>query len=61
MTYAFDPEIAEVVPLLPTRDSTSPAAARAFLSEMMAQLPAVDTTGYSLKIARFPVMQPIPM
>ena len=45
MTYAFDPEIAPVVPLLPTLDGTDPAAARAFLSQMIAQLPAPDMTG----------------
>ena len=45
MTYAFDPEIAEVVPLLPSVDGTDPVASRAFLSEMIAQLPAPDTTG----------------
>ncbi len=45
MAYAFDPELAEVVPLLPTLDGSDPAAARAALSEMIAQLPAPDATG----------------
>lgn len=45
MAYAFDPEIAAVVPLLPDIEGTDPASSRAFLSEMIAQLPAPDTTG----------------
>lgn len=45
MAYAFDPELAEVVPLLPTLDGSDPAAARAALSEMIAQLPPPDATG----------------
>ncbi len=54
MTYAFDPEIAPVVPLLPTVDGTDPAAARASLSEMVAQLPAPDTTGVQLEDRMIP-------
>jgi acetyl esterase len=45
MPYAFDPEIAAVVPLVPDIEGTDPAASRAFLSELIAQLPAPDTTG----------------
>jgi acetyl esterase len=45
MTYAFDPEIAAVIPLLPTIDGADPMAARAFLTAIVAQLPAPDTTG----------------
>jgi acetyl esterase len=45
MTYAFDPEIAPVVPLLPTIDGSDPVAARALLSQMIAQLPSPDTPG----------------
>lgn len=44
MTYAFGPEIADVIPLLPAVNGADPAASRAFLSEMIA-LPAPDTTG----------------
>jgi acetyl esterase len=54
MTYAFDPEIAAVVPMLPTIDSTDPVAMRAFLSEMIAQLPAPDTTGVQFEDRRIP-------
>jgi acetyl esterase len=54
MTYAFDPEIAAVVPMLPTVDSTDPVAMRAFLSEMIAQLPAPDTTGVQFDDRRIP-------
>jgi acetyl esterase len=54
MTYAFDPEIAAVVPLLPTLDGADPAATRAFLSQMIAQLPAPDTTGVQFEDRRVP-------
>jgi acetyl esterase len=45
MTYPFDPEIAAVVPMIPSFDGTDPVAMRAGLSEMIAQLPAPDMTG----------------
>ena len=49
MTYAFDPEIAAVIPLLPTIDGTDPKAARAFLTEIISQLPPPDTTGVQVE------------
>jgi acetyl esterase/lipase len=49
MTYAFDPEIAEMVPLLPTLDVGDPAVMRAAMSEMTAQLPVPDTTGLHIE------------
>lgn len=45
MTYAFDPELAAVVPMLPDLDGADPAAMRESLSAMIAQLPAPDLTG----------------
>lgn len=45
MTYAFDPELADVVPSLPVLDGSDPVAARDLLSQLIAQLPAPDTTG----------------
>jgi acetyl esterase len=55
MTYAFDPEIAAVIPLLPPSiDGADPVAARAFLSQVVAQLPAPDTTGVQLEDRRIP-------
>jgi acetyl esterase/lipase len=54
MTYAFDPEIAEVVPLLPTLDSDNPLAIRAGLSEMVAQMPPPDITGLQIEDRRIP-------
>lgn len=45
MTYAFDPELAAVVPMLPDLDGADPAAMRESLSAMIAQLPAADPTG----------------
>ncbi len=44
-TYAFDPELAAVVPLLPDLPGDDPLAIRAALSEMIAQFPPPDTTG----------------
>lgn len=49
MPYAFDPEIADIVPMLPSMDGTDPAATRAFLSEMISQLPAPDTAGLHIE------------
>jgi acetyl esterase/lipase len=54
MTYAFDPEIAAVIPLLPSIDGADPLAARAFLSQLIAQLPAPDTTGVRFEDRRIP-------
>ncbi|ORW30849.1 esterase [Mycobacterium paraense] len=45
MTYAFDPELAAVVPMLPDLDGADPAAMRESLSAMIAQLPTPDLTG----------------
>lgn len=45
MTYAFDPELAAVVPMLPDLDGADPAAMRSSLKAMIAQLPAPDLTG----------------
>ncbi|HTY33746.1 alpha/beta hydrolase [Mycobacterium sp.] len=45
MTYAFDPDLAAVVPMLPDIDGADPVAMRASLAEMIAQLPAPDLTG----------------
>lgn len=54
MTYAFDSELADVVPLLSSLDDTDPAARRAFLSAMIAQLPAPDTRGVQIEDRRIP-------
>ncbi len=54
MTYAFDPELAAVVPLLPSLDGTDPAAVRAGLSEMLAQIPAPDMAGVRCEDRRIP-------
>jgi len=54
MAYAFDPEIAPLVPLLPVLDSDDPAAIRAGLSEMIAQLPPPDTTGLRIEDRQIP-------
>lgn len=49
MTYAFDPEIAAVVPMLPSIDSTDPVVARTLLSQLCAQLPVPDTAGVQIE------------
>src|ERR1700730_14445195 len=54
MAYAFDPEIAPLVPLLPVIDSDNPAAMRAELSEMVGQLPPPDTTGLRIEDRQIP-------
>ena len=54
MAYAFDPEIAEMVPLLPTLETDDPAIMRASLAELVAQLPAPDTTGLQIEDIQIP-------
>jgi acetyl esterase/lipase len=53
-TYAFDPEIAAVVPLLPDLPGDDPLAIRAALSEMIAQFPPPDITGLQIEDRRIP-------
>jgi acetyl esterase/lipase len=53
-TYAFDPEIAAMVPLLPTWEGNDPATMRALMSEMIAQLPVPDTTGLHIEDRQIP-------
>lgn len=54
MTYTFDPEIAAAVPLLPAIEANDPATMRAFLSDMIAQLPPPDTTGLQIEDRQIP-------
>ncbi|MFD9895792.1 alpha/beta hydrolase [Amycolatopsis sp. NPDC059027] len=50
MTYAFDPEIAAAIPMLPNTDLTDLAAARSMLNEAVAELYGdVDTTGVAIR------------
>ncbi len=53
-TYAFDPEIAAVVPLLPDLPGDDPVAIRAALSDMIAQFPPPDTTGVQIEDGEIP-------
>jgi acetyl esterase/lipase len=53
-TYAFDPEIAAVVPLLPGLPGNDPSAIRAAMSEMVAQFPPPDTTGVQMEDRQIP-------
>ncbi|GBG37683.1 alpha/beta hydrolase [Mycobacterium montefiorense] len=53
-TYAFDPEIAAVVPLLPDLPGGDPLAIRAALSDMIAQFPPPDTTGVQIEDREIP-------
>ena len=49
VTYRFDPELAVMVPLLPSLEADDPVTMRAGLSEMIAQLPPPDTTGLRIE------------
>jgi len=53
-TYAFDPEIAAMVPLLPTWEGDDLATIRTAMSEMIAQLPVPDTTGLDIEDRQIP-------
>lgn len=54
MTYAFDPELAAVVPLLPQGEFTDLPRARAQMSEMMTLMGAADATGVQVEDVRVP-------
>lgn len=54
MPYTFDPELADVVPLLPEIDGDDPATMRASLSEMIAQLPPPDITRVQIEDRQVP-------
>jgi acetyl esterase len=45
MTYAFDPEIAAAIPMLPDMRDVDVTSQRQTMSELFAQLPPADTTG----------------
>jgi acetyl esterase/lipase len=50
MTYAFDPELAPLVDLLPARDFADPVAARGGIEELLKPLnDQVDTTGVEIE------------
>lgn len=53
-TYAFDPEIAAVVPHIPDLPGGDPLAIRAALSQMIAQFPPPDTTGVRIEDRQIP-------
>ncbi|MEE6136069.1 alpha/beta hydrolase [Mycobacterium sp. 050128] len=53
-TYAFDPEIAALLPYLPDLPGEDPVAIRSALSEMVAQLPVPDTTGVRIENREIP-------
>jgi acetyl esterase len=54
MTYAFDPELAAVIPMLPAFSIDDLPAARAQFTEMMAALPAPDSAGVTYEDRRVP-------
>jgi acetyl esterase len=54
VTYRFDPELAVMVPLLPSLNADDPVTMRAGLSEMIAQLPPPDTTGLRIEDREIP-------
>ena len=49
MTYAFDPEIAAAIPLLPDMRDVELQAQRKQMGELFAALPPVDTTGVTIE------------
>lgn len=49
MTYAFDPEIAAAIPLLPDMRDIDVMTQRLKTTELFAQLPAPDTTGLTIE------------
>ncbi len=53
MAYRFDPELAAVIPMLPTLDFTNLAAVRAFLAEVRHGQQR-DTTGVDVRDVRVP-------
>lgn len=53
-TYAFDPEIAPIVPLLPDLPGNDPSSIRAALSDMVAQFPPPDTAGLQIEDRQIP-------
>ncbi|MDT7695202.1 MAG: acetyl esterase, partial [Pseudonocardiales bacterium] len=48
MTYAFDPELAAAIEVMPNLDLTSIDEARAAMKELLAQLPEADTSGVTI-------------
>jgi acetyl esterase len=54
MTYAFDPELAAVIPLMPVLDHSDLAAARAQIATGLAAMPAPDATGVDVGEVRVP-------
>jgi acetyl esterase/lipase len=52
--YAFDPELAAAVPMLPDTDLSDLPAARAALAEVLGQWPAPDETGVAVEDVTVP-------
>jgi acetyl esterase/lipase len=48
VTYAFDPELAAAIEVMPNLDLTSIDEARAAMKELLAQLPEADTSGVTI-------------
>jgi acetyl esterase/lipase len=54
MTYAIDPELAAVLPMIPASDLTDLPAARASFSDMIAAMPKPDSAGILVEDRRIP-------
>jgi acetyl esterase/lipase len=54
MTYAFDPELAAVIPLMPMLDHTDLPAARAQITNGLGAMPVPDATGVEVGEVRVP-------
>jgi acetyl esterase/lipase len=49
MTYAYDPEVATFIPLLPDEDDLDPLRERALISGLVADMPPPDTAGIDIE------------
>jgi acetyl esterase len=54
MTYAIDPELAAVLPMIPASDLTDLPAARASFADMIAAMPEPDSAGVLVEDRRIP-------
>jgi acetyl esterase len=54
MTYAIDPELAAVLPMIPASDLTDLPAARASFSDMIAAMPKPESEGILVEDRRIP-------
>jgi acetyl esterase len=54
MAYAFDPDLAEGIPMLPRVDLADPVSARAMVKDLLVALPEPDTTAVDVRELEVP-------